>query len=78
MPPLLKMSMWNLVFDISSDGVSMHTFYRKIKNYIATIIAIKDTDGNVFGGFTFSEWKYSKYFYGTGESFLYSFTVQLL
>ena len=76
MPQLLKLSKWNLLFDISSDGISMHTFYRKTKSYAATILAIKDSDGNTFGAFTFSEWKHSKYFYGTGESFVYSFTVR--
>ena len=72
----MKHNTWSLLYDIGHDGVSMHTFYRKVSNHNATLLVIKDTAGNVFGSFNYTTWKKSKYFYGTGETFLYSFTVR--
>jgi hypothetical protein len=53
----------------------MITFYDMVNRYPGTIIIIQDTQGNVFGAYASAPWKKNKYFYGTGESFMFSFYV---
>jgi hypothetical protein len=71
----MRLNKWNLLYSISHDGVSMITFYDMVKRYPGTIIVIQDSQGNVFGAYASAPWKKGKYFYGTGESFLFSFYV---
>jgi len=71
--PLMRLKEWEVIFGINTDGVSLHTFYLNCRNYNPTMLLVKDTKGNVFGGFASEVWKASKRFYGTGESFLFSF-----
>lgn len=71
--PLMRIKEWEVVYGISKDGDSLRTFYSNTKKYNPTIILIKDTKGNIFGGFISEKWHCSKRFYGTGESFLFSF-----
>jgi len=73
MTPLMRIKEWDVIFCTSSDGVSFHTFYFNILKYNPTIILIKDTKGRVFGGLATEKWHASKRFYGTGESFLFTF-----
>ena len=51
----------------------MNTFYGNLKHHMYTLILILDTEGNRFGAFCTQEWKSQKYFYGTGETFLFTF-----
>ncbi len=71
--PLMRLREWEVIFGINTDGVSLHTFYNNTRKYNPTIILVKDTHGRVFGGFASEQWHQSKHFYGTGESFLFSF-----
>lgn len=72
-PSRLKTMDWTLVFSINRDGVSVGTFFEKCRFYRYTLLVIKDTNGWIFGGFCCETWKTSIKFYGTGESFLYTF-----
>ena len=67
-----RIKKWECAFSIGKDGISLITFYSKLKKYYPTILVIKDTKGNTFGGFVTEKWHPSKRFYGTGESFLFS------
>eukprot|EP00826_Nyctotherus_ovalis_P004002 TRINITY_DN1082_c0_g6_i1.p1 TRINITY_DN1082_c0_g6~~TRINITY_DN1082_c0_g6_i1.p1 ORF type:complete len:165 (-),score=30.62 TRINITY_DN1082_c0_g6_i1:293-787(-) len=71
--PLMRMKEWELIFGINRDGISFRTFYASVQKHNPTIILIKDTKGNVFGGFASEKWHPSSRFYGTGESFLFTF-----
>lgn len=71
--PLMRIREWDVVFSTDSDGVSFHTFYFTILKYNPTMIVVKDTKGRVFGGFVTEKWHPGKRFYGTGESFLFTF-----
>ena len=71
----MRLNPWKLLYATSHDGVSMITFYENVKNYAGTILIIRDTNGSVFGGFANAPWKKGKYFYGTGETFIFSFYV---
>jgi hypothetical protein len=74
--PILLMRNWCLLFCIDTDGVSMRTFFNKLKGHKSTILLVKDKNGNVFGAVLTEQWHSSSRFYGTGESFLFSFKVK--
>ena len=71
LPSTYKCRPWTLLFSTASDGTSMKTFYRRNKDWLATVIVIKDTNGNVFGGYASSTWAPHESYFGTGESFLF-------
>mmetsp|Transcript_32817 Transcript_32817/g.32041 ORF Transcript_32817/g.32041 Transcript_32817/m.32041 type:complete len:88 (-) Transcript_32817:193-456(-) len=73
LPPLIKMREWKLLYSINKDGVSMQTFFHKVKNRDHTAILIEDTDGFIFGSYTCEHWHVSNHFYGTGEGFVFTF-----
>ena len=71
----MRINDWRLLYSSAHDGASMIKFYEKTANYSGTIMLIRDINRNVYGGYANGAWKISKYFYGTGESFLFSFYV---
>lgn len=65
---------WTLVYSTSKHGFSLKTLYRKMSNVESPVLlTISDTNGAVFGAMSSGPLKISEHFYGTGESFLYSF-----
>ncbi|XP_067123097.1 oxidation resistance protein 1-like isoform X1 [Centruroides vittatus] len=65
---------WTLIYSTSKHGFSLKTLYRKMSNVESPVLlTISDTNGAVFGAMSSCPLKISEHFYGTGESFLYSF-----
>lgn len=64
---------FKLVFSPEEHGMSMRTFYFNTKNYKSYILVIKDENQNVFGGYISDEIRNSLDFYGTGETFVFTF-----
>ena len=64
---------WTLLYRMKENGVSMITFMEKIKREEITLIICLDEEGHKFGGIAFEEWVPRKNFFGTGESFVYTF-----
>jgi len=64
---------WNLLYDSTRHGKSFNRFCYHITGKGSTLVIIRDTDGNVFGGFADESWK-DKYpkFYGSVKNFLFS------
>ena len=59
---------------MSKDGTSINTFYSKCQGKGSLLLVVKDDGGNVFGAYANEEFKYTpNKFYGTGETFLFSF-----
>jgi hypothetical protein len=73
LPPLFRTREWKKVFSVDEDGVSLQTFYKNANNYSNAILFIEDNNGYKFGAYTTEDWAIHKHFYGTGESFLFTF-----
>ena len=73
LPYYLQYLNFQLVYSISKDGCALRTFYQKIKDINNSIIVIKDDNGNIFGVFSTEMYHIQREFYGTGETFLFTF-----
>lgn len=66
---------WKLSYSISLHGISLKALYRHAKTCCPVILLIKDGADNAFGAFISTHLRQSQSFYGTGETFLFSFKV---
>ena len=55
------------------NGASMITFMKLIKKEDMTLVIVEDEEGHKFGALCFEEWVARNNFYGTGESFVFTF-----
>jgi len=58
---------------MSTHGISMMTFIENVSGEDVTLMIVEDSLGYKFGSFVFDEWRHKKNFYGSGESFVYTF-----
>uniref|UniRef100_A0A8C6QQT2 TBC/LysM associated domain containing 2 n=2 Tax=Nannospalax galili TaxID=1026970 RepID=A0A8C6QQT2_NANGA len=78
LPPRITGHPWSLVFCTSRDGFSLRRLYRQMEGHSGPVLLLlRDQDGQMFGAFSSSAIRLSKSFYGTGETFLFSFSPQL-
>eukprot|EP00088_Acartia_fossae_P012201 TRINITY_DN16278_c1_g1_i1.p1 TRINITY_DN16278_c1_g1~~TRINITY_DN16278_c1_g1_i1.p1 ORF type:complete len:216 (+),score=40.83 TRINITY_DN16278_c1_g1_i1:763-1410(+) len=64
---------WKLTYSTSSHGFSLANVYRKFQDARSpTLIAVLDTNDQLFGALISENIKMDEHFYGTGESFLFS------
>jgi len=73
LPLNVRMREWHLLFSINRDGHSPITFYKMLKDRDNTLLIIKDQNGEIFGAYCTVHWHWSRRFYGTGESFVFTF-----
>ncbi|KAI4811096.1 hypothetical protein KUCAC02_014017 [Chaenocephalus aceratus] len=74
MPVRTQVHPWQLVYSTAIHGSSLKTLYRNMACLESPVLlVIKDTHKKVFGAFSSDPFKVSKYCYGTGETFLFSF-----
>ncbi|XP_032150911.1 TLD domain-containing protein 2 isoform X2 [Sapajus apella] len=77
-PPRVTGHPWSLVFCTSRDGFSLQSLYRRMEDCSGPVLLVlRDQDRQIFGAFSSSALRLSKGFYGTGETFLFSFSPQL-
>ncbi|XP_027027153.1 oxidation resistance protein 1a isoform X3 [Tachysurus fulvidraco] len=77
LPPRTIGYPWTLAFSTSKHGMSIKTLYRIMQGQDSPVLlVIKDSDGQVFGALASEPFKVSDGFYGTGETFLFSFYPQ--
>ncbi|XP_041962040.1 oxidation resistance protein 1a isoform X3 [Alosa alosa] len=74
LPPRTIGYPWTLAYSTSKHGMSIKTLYRVMQGLdTPVLLVIKDADGTVFGALASEPFKVSEGFYGTGETFLFTF-----
>ncbi|KAM6910117.1 oxidation resistance protein 1a isoform 2-T2 [Xenentodon cancila] len=77
LPPRTIGYPWRLAFGTSKHGMSIKTLYRAMQGQDTPVLmVIKDSDGQVFGALASEPFKVSDGFYGTGETFLFTFNPE--
>ncbi|XP_062980783.1 nuclear receptor coactivator 7 isoform X3 [Elgaria multicarinata webbii] len=65
---------WRLVYSTQEHGTSLKTLYRKSASLDSPVLlVIKDMDNQIFGAYATHPFRFSDHYYGTGETFLYTF-----
>jgi hypothetical protein len=64
-------STWELIFSLSEHGSSFITLYDKIVGKGPLLMAIKDSNDQIFGAYISESVQISSRYYGTGECFLW-------
>ncbi|NXO29460.1 TLDC2 protein, partial [Cisticola juncidis] len=78
LPPRLTQQPWHLLYSTGRDGFSLRTLYRSgARPDSPALLLIRDTEAQAFGAFSASAIRSSSGFYGTGETFLFSFCPEL-
>uniref|UniRef100_A0A3B4FZS6 TLDc domain-containing protein n=1 Tax=Pundamilia nyererei TaxID=303518 RepID=A0A3B4FZS6_9CICH len=67
MPARTRGYQWQLVYSTAVHGSSLKTLYRNMAEVDSPVLLV------VFGAFSSDPFRVSKYCYGTGETFLFSF-----
>ncbi|XP_059589502.1 nuclear receptor coactivator 7 isoform X2 [Alligator mississippiensis] len=66
---------WRLVYSTLEHGTSLKTLYRKSSSLDSPVLlVIKDMDNQIFGAYATHPFRFSDHYYGTGETFLYTFS----
>ncbi|XP_059368011.1 nuclear receptor coactivator 7 isoform X2 [Carassius carassius] len=69
---------WRLVYSTVVHGTSLKTLYRNLMDLDCPVLmVIKDMDNQIFGAFSTHPFRLSEHYYGTGETFLYSFCPEI-
>ncbi|KAM9723625.1 oxidation resistance protein 1a isoform 3-T3 [Menidia menidia] len=77
LPPRTIGYPWTLAFGTAKHGMSIKTLYRAMQGQdTPVLLVIKDSDGQVFGALASEPFKVSDGFYGTGETFLFTFNPE--
>lgn len=74
MPYQHRLSNWELLFQLSNDGASFFTFFEKCTNKQPCILLVRTETGEKIGAYCPLGFKNSKRYYGTGETFVFSYT----
>ncbi|XP_053566693.1 nuclear receptor coactivator 7 isoform X2 [Bombina bombina] len=65
---------WNLVYSTQNHGTSLKTLYRNLASLDSPVLlVVKDMDNQVFGAYATHPFRVSDHYFGTGETFLFSF-----
>uniref|UniRef100_A0A673IVB8 Oxidation resistance protein 1 n=1 Tax=Sinocyclocheilus rhinocerous TaxID=307959 RepID=A0A673IVB8_9TELE len=74
LPPRTIGYPWSLAFSTSKHGMSIKSLYRAMQGQDSPVLmVIKDSDGQLFGALASEPFKVSDSFYGTGETFVFTF-----
>ncbi|XP_068087572.1 nuclear receptor coactivator 7 isoform X4 [Hyperolius riggenbachi] len=65
---------WHLMYSTQLHGTSLKTLYRNLASIDSPVLlVVKDMDNQVFGAYATHPFRLSDLYYGTGETFLFTF-----
>jgi len=67
---------WKLIYRATRDGFGTADFHSKCDSYQNSLVIIKSTNGNVFGGYTEQNWSPHQHYKTDPNAFLFSFINQ--
>nr|XP_055041722.1 nuclear receptor coactivator 7 isoform X1 [Misgurnus anguillicaudatus] len=69
---------WRLAYSTEVHGTSLKTMYRNLLEIDSPVLlVIRDMDNQIFGAFSTHPFRVSEHYYGTGETFLYTFCPEI-
>lgn len=75
LPARVKEYAWHLMYRMQVHGASLKTLYRNVSTLDSPVLLIvKDMDNQVFGAYATHPFRICESFYGTGETFLFTFS----
>ena len=74
-PELYQTLEWKLSYSNTVHGTSFQNLLRRAENEAPFILVIQDEHGFVFGAYGSEKLRYTTDFFGTGETFLFTFRV---
>uniref|UniRef100_A0A8B9JRX0 TLDc domain-containing protein n=1 Tax=Astyanax mexicanus TaxID=7994 RepID=A0A8B9JRX0_ASTMX len=78
LPEVLSLCEWMLIYQTQTHGSSLRTLYRATEQLERCMVLIlRDTYGQVFGVVCSAPLRVSSSYYGTGQTFLFSFSPHL-
>jgi len=72
LPLSVRYSPWLLAYSPRKHGVSLQSLYRNLADKGPSLVVVRDSNGQIFGGFASDTWAPTNKYYGTGESFVFS------
>jgi hypothetical protein len=63
---------WNLIYRASRDGFGANDFHLKCDKKPNTLVIIKSTNGNIFGGYTEQDWTHTDGYKNDPKAFIFS------
>ena len=79
LPQSLHYCKWKRLYSLSRDGDSFETFLRMVEGHNRTVLAVKTTEGRLFGGYADTRWearhknRQADGFYGSAQACLFRF-----
>eukprot|EP01017_Pseudomicrothorax_dubius_P046749 TRINITY_DN8281_c0_g1_i2.p1 TRINITY_DN8281_c0_g1~~TRINITY_DN8281_c0_g1_i2.p1 ORF type:complete len:188 (-),score=28.62 TRINITY_DN8281_c0_g1_i2:4-567(-) len=73
LPTIYKTKAWQLAYSRSRSGTSLSLLYRNLRDTREAVLIIKDSERHVFGAFCPEPLAARMEYFGSGETFLYSF-----
>eukprot|EP01053_Blabericola_migrator_P002961 Blabericola_migrator_1__2960@NODE_1855_length_3657_cov_58_127577_g1186_i0_p1_GENE_NODE_1855_length_3657_cov_58_127577_g1186_i0NODE_1855_length_3657_cov_58_127577_g1186_i0_p1_ORF_typecomplete_len717_score93_10TLD/PF07534_16/3_4e34_NODE_1855_length_3657_cov_58_127577_g1186_i03272477 len=74
LPPTVALRRWQLLFDTNLHGVSMKTFFQRCEGHWPALLVLRDEHNTCFGGYSPDGFRESHHYYGTGETFVFTYT----
>ena len=73
LPPGILFCTWKRIYSLARDGDSCEIMLRLVKNEKRSLLVVRTTKGEIFGGFVTSPWttESNGSFYGSGQSMLF-------
>jgi len=70
-------TVWRLAYSPRVHGVSLQTFFRRLRGEGPSLLLVQDHNGHTFGGYASAMWHVSERYFGDGDTFVFRFERRL-